>query len=363
MQARKIFINGRFLTQPITGVQRFAIEILTALDKLCNSDNNSNFQIICLTPQSQSLSYTPNWNNILQQECGIFQGNTWEQFDLPRYSRDGLLLNLCNIGPVFHFNQIVVMHDASVFTVPETYSFSFKLKYRAVMGLLGIISKQIITVSDFSKNEISKYLKIRKEKIKVIVEGCDHVGKTVRNDSVIKNNGLSGPFFLIVGSASKHKNVDIARKAVESGLSLNPKLVIAGGTYSKVFNKETAWNSRNVIELGYISDEELKSLYTNATAFIFPSLYEGFGLPPIEAMACGCPVICSNRASLPEVCGDAAIYFDPTDVGDLKNILQEVLEDDNIRQEMRIRGGKRSELYTWKNAAEQLLNIIRLNIQ
>lgn len=359
MTTNRIYINGRFLTQPITGVQRFAKEILNALDKVLDSNASEDVRFTCLVPKGLNQASLPQWNNINLSPCGIFQGNLWEQADLPIASRDGILLNLCNIGPVTHLNQIVVMHDASVFVVPDAYSLPFKLKYALIMKVLGLISRKIVTISHFSKNELSRYLRINQAKIKVITEGCDHIIGLFENDSQIRNHQIEAPFFLIVGSSSKHKNTGIVRRALESGISTRIKLVVVGGTYSKVFNKDSFAKNRNVVDIGYVTDEELKSLYANATGFIFPSLYEGFGLPPLEAMACGCPVICSNHASLPEVCGDAAYYVNPLEISEIRYAINQLLENNELRKSLISKGNERAKFFTWEKAASQLLDIIQ----
>ena len=134
---KNIFINGRFLTQPITGVQRFAFELLKALDK--NLINELKFvqthNIICLVPNNIDDLLLPNWENITIQKCGKLAGNLWEQIELLFYSRNGLLVNLCNIGPIVHKNQIVVFHDASVYAYPKTYSLGFKIKYLSLIHI------------------------------------------------------------------------------------------------------------------------------------------------------------------------------------------------------------------------------------
>ena len=354
-----LYINGRFLTQPATGVQRFALEILNSLDKLLNSKKTLKANIICLVPPDMIQDSFPKWQNISIHACGFMHGNLWEQLELPFYARKGVLLNLCNIGPLFHFSQIVVIHDASVFAVPEAYSTIFKLKYKLIYFVLSRTAKRVITVSQFSKMELGHYLKIKESKITVIPEGCEHILRAEMDNSILDKFSLHGqPFLLAVGSSSLHKNVNSVVKAMNLPHEKLPNLVIAGGNFSKVFSKMDSSQDEGIIRLGYVTDGQLRALYENAVAFIFPSLYEGFGLPPLEAMSCGCPVICSNRASIPEICGDAVLYFDPTNITDIKTQIQRLVDDLPTQALLKQKGILRVQYFTWERAAQSLLPII-----
>lgn len=361
MIQKTVYINGRFLTQPATGVQRFAFELLNALNQILEKDPKftQNSQLVCLLPNNSEVIKLPGWENIRIQKCGKLKGNLWEQVELPFYARRGLLVDLCNIGPIFHFNQDIIFHDASVFAVPQAYSLSFKIKYRVIMWVLGRTARQILTVSQFSKNELAHYLKISREIIAVISEGYEHILNIKTDDSILKKNGLfQPPFLLAVGSSSPHKNLANVIEAVEMNSADQMKLVIAGGSFSKVFKDVKTINSQRILHLGYVTDGELRSLYSQASGFIFPSIYEGFGLPPLEAMACGCPVLCSNRASLPEVCGDAVLYFDPLNVEEMNNSVTQLLENTSLQDELREKGYERVKVFTWKNTAESLLETL-----
>jgi len=360
MTIKNFYINGRFLTQPATGVQRFALEILTSLDKLLNSENALKINYICLIPSDTIMNSFPKWQNISIRACGFMHGNLWEQLELPFYSRKGRLLDLCNIGPLFHFSQIVVIHDASVFAMPQAYSTTFKVKYKLIYFVLSRTAKMLITVSQFSKKELSHYLRIKEEKIAVISEGCEHILKAKMDESILDKFFLrSKPYLLAVGSLSLHKNLNSLIEAMKLAQDKLPNLVIAGGRFSKVFTQNNSSQDEGIIRLGYVTDGQLRSLYENAVAFIFPSLYEGFGLPPLEAMICGCPVICSNRASIPEVCGDAALYFEPVNLADIRSRMEQLVDDLASQELLRQKGTLRAQNFTWERAARSLLTILQ----
>lgn len=355
--SRKVYINGRFLAQPQTGVQRFAREILSALDLILqNEQPETDCSFTCLIPEKSEGVSLPAWKKIQILPCGHFCGNMWEQLDLPYFSRDGLLVNLCNIGPVLHGNQIAVIHDASIFAIQQAYSFPFKLKYKTVYSVLGQTAKRILTVSQFSKSEMISYLGLRAERIGLISEGCDHILRIQSDDSVLNTPQIQrSPYLLMVGSSSPHKNLALVIQAFEQLSAPDLQLVIAGGAFPRVFQNANQIDPRAAVTLGYVTDAQLKSLYTHAIGLIFPSLYEGFGLPPLEAMACGCPVIASDHASIPEVCGDAALYFDPTRASDLVAKLRAFLSDPTLQVSLREKGLARAKSFTWQRAAEMLL--------
>ncbi len=357
-----VYINGRFLTKPIIGVQRYASELLKALDRILENDKSisQKYQFVCLIPAETSPDSLPEWKNIQIQRCGRLHGNLWEQIELPFFSRKGLLIDLCNIGPIFHFNQMVVFHDASVFAVPAAYSSAFQIKYRVIFWILARTARQILTDSQFSRNELAHYLKINKNKIIAISAGCEHILNDAPNLSILKDERLADKSFLLtVGSSSPHKNVANLVKAMEKVSDQTIRLVIAGGSFSKVFKSMKALQSSRIIHLGYVTDAELRALYSQAIGFVFPSIYEGFGFPPLEAMTCGCPVICSNKSSLPEVCGDAALYFDPLNVQEITNQINQLINDSLLQNSLKQKGLERVKQYTWKKSANQFWEILQ----
>jgi glycosyltransferase involved in cell wall biosynthesis len=146
-------------------------------------------------------------------------------------------------------------------------------------------------------------------------------------------------------------------RAVELLRDMNIKVVAVGGSNSRVFTGANL-AAHELVLAGYVQDGELRALYENAQCFAFPSLYEGFGLPPLEAMHCGCPVLVARRASLPEICGEAAAYCEPEDPADIARQLRRILSSEELRNEMREAGLLRTRLYTWARAAEQLENLL-----
>ena len=353
-----IYINGRFLTQPSTGVQRYAREIVANFDLLLeNSELEHKVCIRCLVPRGTPSNTS--WKNITLEEVGINHGNLWEQIDLPLYLKGGFLFSPANSGPFLHQNQAVTFHDASVFAIPHAYSFWFRLKYKLIFRSLARLAKVIFTDSKFSQTELSRYLKQSSEKFKVIHLAGDYIDRIQADTSILSRHNLSKDrYVFMVGSQSPHKNLAAVRDAVEL-INSDIKVVFVGGQYQKVFNKEIGRaTTKNIIVLGYITDEELRALYLNALGFIFPSFYEGFGLPILEAMHCGCPVLCARAASLPEVAGEAALFFDPMRGSSIAKAIDNIFINQQLRNELIQKGYQRTKEFSWQTTAYKTLDAV-----
>lgn len=354
---RTLFVNGRFLDQPVTGVQRYARELMRYMDTLLAEPPYAGLNVVCLVPPSPAELLNTGWKNIEVRQIGHHQRNIWEQVDLPLMLKGRFLFSPTILGPFFYSNQAFTFHDASVFAMPQAYSLAFRLKYRFGIGVLSQNVRMAITVSEFSRRELSKFLHLSEERFHVIYHGSDHLDRVIENESVLDDNQLrSKPYLLAVSSHGPHKNIGGLLQAMRK-LSPDVKLVLVGGSFRSVFqNNNLGILPPNVINLGYIDDARLKALYKNALGLIFPSFYEGFGLPVLEAMRYGCPVLCSRAASLPEVGGDAVLYFDPTDLNDMVSALSRFLSDPALQADLKRRGLARSAQFLWKDTARKTLD-------
>ncbi|MEH7274744.1 glycosyltransferase family 4 protein [Neobacillus vireti] len=355
---QKIYINGRFLTQRITGVQRVAEEIVKKLDdKITQVNLGQKIEFVILTPKN-TLRSLP-LKNIKVKSIGFLEGHLWEQFLLPFYCINGLLLNFCNTAPVIKRNQIVYIHDAAVFSKPEGYSRKFVAIYKLILSILARKSKKVITVSDFSKEELQTYLPALKGKINTVYLGIDHMYQGKIDNNIFKKHSIiPGDYMLAVSSMHPNKNFQVVLEALRRIENFKGQFVIAGGIQKGVFSSSSIKLDTNVKHVGYVSDEELKALYKNAKAFIFPSIYEGFGLPPLEAMSLGCPVLAANAASIPEVCGDAPLYFNPYEPESLVGLIKSIYKDQELVQNLKKKSETQSEKYRWEQTAQKLINII-----
>jgi glycosyltransferase involved in cell wall biosynthesis len=348
-----ICINSRFLTQKITGSQRFAIEISRQLRKLLPEARFVSPKNIIHYDIAKELEV---------ESFGKLTGHLWEQIELPLYLRkkgSPLLLNLVNTAPIFYKNKMVVIHDISWKHFPEYLSKSFYLWYNFMIPRVAKTSKIIFTVSNFSREDISKGLQIDLSKIETVYNAI--------SENFVFLNKKREKMILSVASLNYIKNIESLIKAFIFLKSVNKfldyKLVLCGGYNKKVFAKtnlfELSKNRDDIVFTGYLSDEKLVEYYNKASLFVFPSFFESFGIPPIEAMASGCPCVVSNVASLPEVCGDAAYYVNPYDVEDIARGIETVLSDEKLREDLIKKGFENIKRFSWEESAKKIVQIMR----
>ncbi|MCQ4085234.1 glycosyltransferase family 1 protein [Saccharibacillus sp. JS10] len=355
MTNTKIYVNGRFLKASVTGVQRYAYELLRTIDQLIGQDDLAvrGYEFIVLAPKGEihELGTT----NIEVRQVGKLSGQLWEQIELPMLAKNGFLLNLCNTAPLLKRKQAVTLHDAAVYSVPDTYSTVFKLWYKLMFRTLGKVSPLILTCSENSKKELMLHCGINENKIRVVYHGKEHVLQSGSAPDYPAQQGLERPFVLAVSSRSPNKNFRSIVRAAELIGDQGFDFVIAGGTNPKIFKSEDAELGNHVRHMGYVEDEELRTLYDRAACFVFPSFYEGFGFPPLEAMACGCPVVVSDTASLPEVCGDAVLYCDPNRPEDIAEKINTVMQDPELQRVMKQKGLAQAARFSWEKCAYETL--------
>jgi glycosyltransferase involved in cell wall biosynthesis len=215
-------------------------------------------------------------------------------------------------------------------------------------------AEHIFTVSNFSKSEIVKWLAVAAERISVTYLGSDHFSKLEADVSALERFGITGSYVLAASSHNPNKNFDRIIQAVCQHCTTDTRLVIAGGHDSRVYRSSTKLPDR-VLQLGYVSDSELKALYENAGCFVFASLYEGFGLPPLEAISSGCPVVVSRIASLPELFDGAASFCDPYDPKNIAAAIQHSIKSPPVAPE----GLKAfARQFSWEQCARETLDVL-----
>lgn len=346
----KIVINARFLTQNITGVQRFAIEISLRL-----KESVENIEFVTPSDIRQQKVFVALGAKVI----GSHHGHLWEQIDLPKYlkqSGNPLLVNLANMAPLFYKNKIVTIHDVAYKIFPQTYPKTFLLFYSFVIPRLLHINRHVVTVSEFSRDEISRFYDVEKKKISVVHNAVSNIFKPTMSDDL-------GRYFLAVSSMNYRKNflyiLDAFTRYQQQGGE--ESLFIIGDLKQKSFNEidlSQYEDNPQIKFLGRVTDEELVGYYGRALAFIYPSFYEGFGIPPLEAQACHCPAICADASCLPEVFGDSVLYCNPYDPMSLMDKIKRIATDELLRETLIRKGIKNLQRYSWEGSAEKIKAII-----
>lgn len=356
MPPPRIAINGRFLTQRASGVQRFAIEAIKAIDRLLERDYAALKGRVELVAPRKARDFP--LKNIPLRRSGFFSGYVWEQVEFPLHAAGRLLLNLCMLGPLVARHQIVVVHDATVRALPENFSARFRAAYGFLLPRLCRRAELVITVSEFSRREIGKWYGADISKMPVCYEGGDHITAVAADPAVLCRLDLVGrKFFLGVGVDSANKNIATVVTAFHQAKLGDTVLVLTGAKEPKVFGQIAQIQAEGVRTVGFIPDAELRTLYEHALALVFPSFYEGFGLPPLEAMTCGCPVIISEQPALEEVCGDAALRCRADDTDQIVQHMQALHCDAGLRARLVAAGKERAQRFTWESTARSLLDL------
>lgn len=347
-------INGRYLTQKATGVHRYAFEIC---NKLCEMGVDFHVAI----PQDIHPDYKFSFKTV---RCGSLKTHLWEQISLPRYLKSigsPLLISFTGCGPLNYDNQIMTIHDVSHERYPEWFSKNYCRFYHFMMPRIGRKAHAVLTVSEFSKTEIVDTLGIDAKKIHVVHSNVPFHEKPSYEEVLnYIPEEKSERYIIAVSSMDPRKNFIRLVEAFNQIEDKSVKLYIIGMSF-KAFNTPDLEKliSENVHLPGYIPDDQLQKMYQNAILSVYPSLYEGFGLPPLEAMTFGCPVINSDIPALHEVSQDAALYVDPYDVKDMTMKINRLLKDNSLRDDLRLKGLEQIKKYSWQKSAGQVYDLVQ----
>ncbi len=349
-----ILINGNFLCRNLTGIERFSMEVLRNLDSLLTDSDD--FRIF-IPANAKTIPNLKNIKPVISDKI-IKSFPLWDMGTFAHAVKKykAVALNFSNTAPLGKKCGISFLHDIYAKTHPNDFS-SLKDKLICAYSCFSYknIAKNalcVVTVSEFSKKEIQENYSVEESRIDVVPNGWDHFSKISADYSIFKTNPLlkKNNYFFTLGSLSKRKNLkwiaSYAKKHPEDIFAVSGK-AISGLVPEELKSLKTL---ENVILLGYVSDEQVKALMSECRAFIFPSYYEGFGIPPLEALSTGAQVIVSKAACLTEIYADSVHYINPdnTDL-DLCSLLEEKTESaQNIL-----------EKYTYSNAAKKLLEICR----
>lgn len=347
----KVVVNARFLTQHMTGVQRYAVEICLELKKMMGDD------VVFVTPSNiEQKEYA---EQLSAEIVGSHKGHIWEQWDLVRYLKqhgNPLLLCLCNTAPLYYDNKIVTVHDVAFEAYPQTFSKAFLYSYRFLIPRIMKSALRVITVSQFSKEEIVKYYGIEEDKISVVFNAVGASFKHQQDQTLECER-----YLLAVSSLNYRKNFIAVLESFDVFVTDNPeiKLYIIGDLQNSSFKNvdiEQYKKNPNIKFLGRVSDKELVRYYSNALAFVYPSLYEGFGIPPLEAQNCECPVLVADIPPLHEVVGESGIYCNPFDVKDIALGMKKIVLQSETYKSAGLENAKR---FSWKSSATCVFNLLK----
>lgn len=366
-----------------SGVGSYSKNLLKALTRI---DTQNEYLLFCHPETVELIPEAPNFTKKLvkQPVFSFFRQFGWID-ELKEANLDIFHSPHFVFPPVVSCPSVVTIHDLIPLVIPAVMpSWAGRWFYRRANRSALRRAKKIIAVSDCTKRDIIRFFGTPEEKIRVIYEAAASEFREIKDESlltfrqaqghpersqrvkmVLDKYGLKRPFILNVGNPKPHKNWAGLIRAF-AGLKkrgFDHRLILVGPDDPRFFEPKRLVGQlglgRDVIFIEFVEKEDLPMLYSAADAFVFPSFYEGFGLPPLEAMACGTPVVCSNVASLPEVVGDAALMVDPNDIGGLAAAVSNVISDESLRKSLREKGLARAAQFSWQRTAEQTLEVYK----
>jgi glycosyltransferase involved in cell wall biosynthesis len=355
---RRLAINGKYLGAGFTGVHRVADELVRQL--ACRP-----LELAELF-QGRPCFIAPRNVRRDARDCleierkGLFRGQLWEQVDLPRLARSDLLLSLCNLAPMASTGAITMIHDAQVFITPASYSWGFSNWYRHVLPIVGHRHARILTVSRFTATQLVRFGIAPSDRISVIPNGVDHIlAKEARREILERLQLNERKFVIALATVQAHKNIGLLLKAFSDPALSELRLVLVGAEDRSRFEAEGYSVPRNVSFAGRVDDGELRALFESALCVAFPSITEGFGLPPLEGMLLGCPAVMAPCGALPEIGGNAALFASPDDPGQWVSVLSKLAIDRGTWEQYSVAGRERASLFTWRRAGESLMEVIK----
>lgn len=339
--------NGYLFSQRPTGVMRYAREILQVIDGLCNKD-----EFVLLVPTY--AKNMPPLQNIKTVKYGNRKGNLWEQVDFPRYlnRNDGEGVNFNNTMPILK-PGIIVIHDVAYKTHPEFASSLHgkvsNLYHQIIFRIAARSDKPIVTVSYFSKQQLIDIYKIDPHRITVIGNAWQHFKRVEADNTILNKLDLrKKEYYFSLGSLSRMKNTEWI---IEEAKKNPDKIFVLSGAQPQNSNMKFV-STNNVVFTGFISDEQVSALIQNCKAFIYSAIYDGFGIPPMEAMSLGAKILCSNAACLPEIYGSCVHYFDPYE----HNINIDELLEESVADPAYV-----LEKYSWEKSGQMFYKLLKEN--
>ncbi|MEM0905751.1 MAG: glycosyltransferase family 1 protein [Pseudomonadota bacterium] len=348
---RRLIVNGRFLAGAPTAVNAVARSLTKALAAW---EGANSWQVTVAIPPAAEAEAAR--DNLPYEVVGTRNGIGWEQVDLPAMRRHGVVTGFFNTVPLIGKGYVTMLHDAQVFTAPQSYGRPTRAWRQLLSRRAGARGNRLLTVSDFSKDELVRLGIAPAERIGVVHNGLGAVVRETPDRSIITRLDLSERSYgLALSSRLPHKNIDLLFKAFADTRLTTCPLVLFGAPGRADFEAAGFAVPQNVMFAGRVSDAELAALYAAALAVLTPSTTEGFGLPPLEGMAHGTPAVVAPCGALPEVVGDAAHYATPDDPLAWADAVVALRNDSDLWADLARRGRERASDFTWERAAEVTL--------
>ena len=372
----KIGILTDYLDDYYAGITTYTLNLVKELLKI---DKKNDYKLIHHTKSSSEIY--KNGREILfpLPPVPYYKKTIWKNFLLPRRLKKinlDIIHDPTAIAPFPKnalFKKIVTILDITPYLFPETHPFLTKWQFRRAIKRIRADIDLIITISQNTKNDLIKYFGVSPVKIKVVYLGVSKKYRIIPDEDLLERvrqkYNLPKKFILCVGTLEPRKNISTLirifhfLRTSQNERFQQEHLIIAGKRgwkYDGIFETVTQLGLEKFVHFtDFVDQKDLPNLYNLAEVFVYPSLYEGFGLPPLEAMACGCPIITSNSSSLPEVAGDAAIMINPQNVNAFAGAIKRVLTDENLRKEMIEKGLKQAKKFSWEKCAKETLKVYR----
>lgn len=356
--ARSIAINGKFYAAGINGVHRVADRLIREIDRQLGTRNKlPQPDVQLLLPKRRR--WEPRLDNVRLVYEPIGHTQAWEQLVLPWRARGRVLVNLCNLAPLLHRQKLLLLHDAQFLFPDSSYPARLRWGYRILTPWMARTSTRVFTVSEYSRQMLDVFGVSRRERTCVVHNGADHILETGASSSALSAAGLAaGCYAVHFASGKAYKNSRIVFEAFQDPALSDVTLALVGVKGPQQLAAYGLKPPPRVAYLGPLDDAQLRAVYENALCLLFPSRTEGFGLPPVEAMICGCPAIVSPAGAIPEVCRDAAIYADVEDPAGWAAAVAHCRDDNGWRTAKVAAGRNRAEQFLWVKAGRTVFDAI-----
>lgn len=350
---RRVVFNGKFRAGGLNGVHRVAARLIAEVDDLLATAPAPD-DPPCALIVPKGCADGPPLTAIQVIEDDQPASQAWEQLRLPWLAAGGLLVNLANLAPVAHRPKLTLLHDAQFLRSDSSYPWRQRVGYRLLTPLMARSSARVLTVSAFSADELARGGVTGKAGAEVLHNGADHILEALPDPAALSRLGLDPrTYALMFGSPKAYKNNAVVFAAFADG-ALAPLRLVVIGPPRAALEAAGLTPPPDAVFAGPCDDAALRALYEGAAALLFPSRTEGFGLPPVEAMLCRCPVIAAPCGAVPEICGDAALYADPDDPKSWRRAIMRM-----PREALVATGRARAARYTWARAGKMLLASLR----